>query len=100
MVPPRSPLLPAAPRVGQRQHGRAQAVQDGGDLRSSSYQRAHLGGQAGVPLEPAFGPHPSLAHRSPYHLARAPYMTCTGEKYPVRQMLAATESGILLLTGT
>jgi len=27
-------------------------------------------------------------------------MTCTDEKYPVRQMLAATEPGILLLTGT
>ena len=26
-------------------------------------------------------------------------MTCAGEKYPVRQMLAAAESGIVLLTG-
>ena len=92
--------LAAASKAGQRHYaGGLKAVQDGGDPRSSSHQRAHLGRQAGVPLEPAFRPHTPGAHHSPSP-GRAPYMTCTSEKYPVRQMLTATGARHSSLTGT
>ena len=59
----------------------AQAIQDRGELRPSPDQRAHLRGQAGVPLDPAFG------HDHPP--GRASGMTRSAGIYPVRQMLAA-----------
>ena len=53
--PQRQAGLAAASRAGQRHRaGRAQAVQDRGELRPASDQRAHLRGQAGVLLDPAF----------------------------------------------
>ena len=58
--------LAAASRAGQRHYaGGLKAVQDGGELRSSSHQRAHLGGQAAVPLGLAFRLHTPGAHHSP-----------------------------------
>ena len=53
--PQPQPGLTAPSRAGQRHHpGRAQAIQDRGELRPSPDQRAHLRGQAGVLLDRAF----------------------------------------------
>ena len=68
--PQGEPCLTAPARAGQRYHaGRAQAVQDRGDLRPAAHQRAHLGGQPAVPLELAFGLHTPGAHQFSYYLA-------------------------------
>ena len=80
--PQRQPGLAAPAGAGQRHHpGGAQAVQDRGELRPASHQRAHLGGQAGVLLDPAF--------RHDHPPGRASGMTRSAGIYPVRQMLTA-----------
>ena len=63
--PQRQPGLAAPSRAGQRHHaGRPQAVQDRGELRPASDQRAHLRGQPGVLLDRAFGhDHPQAGHQ-------------------------------------
>ena len=63
--PQREPGLTAPARPGQRHHaGGAQAVQDRGELRPASHQRAHLRGETGVLLGRAFGhDHPRAGHQ-------------------------------------
>ena len=80
--PQRQPGLAAPARAGQRHHaGRAQAIQDRGELRPSPHQRAHLRGQARSAARPR------VRSRSPP--GRASGMTRSAGIYPVRQMLTA-----------